>query len=92
MGVNRGQYIRVGFKDNIHAVENELYKRIRQNASKFPTDEEFLNQYKIYLDQKYREVSFLCELYKNDKQKLKQKAAIRKKMTKIMKATLHEVH
>ena len=42
VSVHRGEYIRVSFKDNISTIETPLYKRIRQNASRFPTDEELL--------------------------------------------------
>lgn len=38
VSVHRGEYIRVSFKDNISTIETPLYKRIRQNASRFPTD------------------------------------------------------
>ena len=39
VGVHRGEYIKVSFKDNISTIETPLYKRIRQNASRFPSDQ-----------------------------------------------------
>jgi hypothetical protein len=42
VSVHRGEFIRVSFKDDIKTIETPLYKRIRQNASRFPTDGELL--------------------------------------------------
>lgn len=39
MGTTRGEFIRVSFKDDVHTIENALYKRIRHNSMRFPTDE-----------------------------------------------------
>ena len=35
---NRGEYIKVSFKDNVNTIDTPLYKRIRQNAIRYPTD------------------------------------------------------
>ena len=55
-GMTRGEFIKVNFKDDVHTVENALYKRIRQNALRFPTDEELFDQYFIYLHQKVKQL------------------------------------
>jgi CRP-like cAMP-binding protein len=56
VGVHRGEFIRVSFRDNISTIETPLYKRIRQNASRFPTDQELLEQYKLFLMQKCKQL------------------------------------
>ena len=56
VSVHRGEFIRVSFKDNISTIETPLYKRIRQNASRFPTDHELLEQYKQFLLQKCKQL------------------------------------
>lgn len=46
----------MSFKDNVNTIDTPLYKRIRQNAARYPTDEEILDQYKVYLTQKLKQV------------------------------------
>lgn len=38
VSIHRGEFIKVSFRDNISTIETPLYKRIRQNAARFPTD------------------------------------------------------
>jgi len=64
--LHRGEFIRVSFRDNISTIETPLYKRIRQNATRFPTDEELLEQYKEFLVQKCKQLEFLNKTYKKD--------------------------
>jgi hypothetical protein len=66
VSVHRGEFIRVSFRDNISTIETPLYKRIRQNATRFPTDEELLEQYKQFLAQKCKQLQFLQTLYRSD--------------------------
>lgn len=56
MSIHRGEFIKVSFRDNISTIETPLYKRIRQNAARFPTDEELLEQYKQFLVQKCKQL------------------------------------
>ena len=49
IGTSRGEFIRVSFKDDVHTIENALYKRIRHNSMRFPTDEEPFSQFKFFL-------------------------------------------
>ena len=67
VSVHRGEYIKVSFRDNIHTIQTPLYKRIRRNASRFPTDEELLEQYKQFLTQKCKQLEFMKTIYKKDK-------------------------
>lgn len=39
VSTSKGEMIKINFKDDIHSVENALYKRIRQNAQKYPNNE-----------------------------------------------------
>ena len=66
VSTHRGEFIRVSFRDNISTIETPLYKRIRQNAARFPTEEELLEQYKQFLLQKCKQLEFLEKVYKND--------------------------
>ena len=66
VSAHRGEYIKVSFKDNISTIETPLYKRIRQNAARFPSDEDLLQQYKQFLLQKQKQLEFLLQLYKKD--------------------------
>ena len=66
VSAHRGQYIKVSFKDNISTIETPLYKRIRQNAARYPSDDDVLLQYKQFLLQKQKQLEFLLQLYKKD--------------------------
>lgn len=78
----------MNFKDDVHTVENALYKRIRQNAMRFPTDEELFDQYTIYLNQKMKQLSFLVEVYKNDKEKIKELGRVKQKIKRLNQSKL----
>lgn len=86
--MTRGEFIRVNFKDDVHTVENALYKRIRQNALRFPTDEELFDQFLIYLNQKAKQLEYLLLIYKNDGVKGRELAEVKQKIKKISRSKL----
>ena len=88
MGKSRGEYIRVSFKDNVNTIDTPLYKRIRQNAARYPTDEEILDQYKVYLAQKLKQVEYLNNVYKMNKSKNTELNIIKSKLNKVKNAKL----
>ncbi len=90
MGKSRGEYIKVSFKDNVNTIDTPLYKRIRQNAVRFPTDEEILDQYKVYLVQKLMQVEYINNIYKMNKNKNPELSTIKNKLNKIKNAKLSQ--
>jgi len=88
VGKCRGEYIRVSFKDNVNTIDTPLYKRIRQNAARYPTDEEILDQYKVYLAQKLKQVEYLNDVYKMNKSKNTELNIIKSKLNKVKNAKL----
>lgn len=88
VGKSRGEYIRVSFKDNVNTIDTPLYKRIRQNAARYPTDEEILEQYKVYLVQKLKQVEYLNDVYKMNKNKNGELNILKSKLNKIKNANL----
>jgi hypothetical protein len=90
VGKSRGEYIKVSFKDNVNTIDTPLYKRIRQNAVRFPTDEEILDQYKVYLVQKLMQVEYINNIYKMNKNKNPELSTIKNKLNKIKNAKLSQ--
>ncbi len=88
VGKSRGEFIKVSFKDNVNTIDTPLYKRIRQNAVRYPTDQEILDQYKVYLVQKLKQVEYLNDLYKMNKNKNPELITIKNKLSKIKTAKL----
>ena len=78
----------MSFKDNVNTIDTPLYKRIRQNAVRFPTDQEILDQYKVYLVQKLKQAEYLNDLYKMNKNKNPELITIKNKLGKIKNAKL----
>jgi hypothetical protein len=88
LGKSRGEFIKVSFKDNVNTIDTPLYKRIRQNAVRYPTDQEMLDQYKVYLVQKLKQAEYLNDLYKMNKNKNPELITIKNKLSKIKTAKL----
>lgn len=78
----------MSFKDNVNTIDTPLYKRIRQNAARYPTDEEILDQYKVYLTQKLKQVEYLNDVYKMNKSKNTELNIIKSKVNKVKNAKL----
>ena len=78
----------MSFKDNVNTIDTPLYKRIRQNAARYPTDEEILDQYKVYLAQKLKQVEYLNDVYKMNKSKNNELNIIKSKLNKVKNAKL----
>lgn len=78
----------MSFKDNVNTIDTPLYKRIRQNAARYPTDEEILDQYKVYLTQKLKQVEYLNDVYKMNKSKNTELNIIKSKLNKVKNAKL----
>lgn len=78
----------MSFKDNVNTIDTPLYKRIRQNAARYPTDEEILDQYKVYLAQKLKQVEYLNDVYKMNKSKNTELNIIKSKLNKVKNAKL----
>lgn len=72
----------------MNTIDTPLYKRIRQNAVRFPTDQEILDQYKVYLVQKLKQAEYLNDLYKMNKNKNPELITIKNKLGKIKNAKL----
>jgi hypothetical protein len=72
----------------VNTIDTPLYKRIRQNAARYPTDEEMLDQYKVYLVQKFKQIEYLNDLYKMSKKKNPELITIKNKLNKIKNAKL----
>ena len=72
VGANRGEFIKVSFREDIRSVDTPLSKRVKQNSLRYPTDEELLDQYKIYCEQKLRQLDFIGGIYKQSKNKNQQ--------------------
>lgn len=88
IGVHRGEFIRVSFRDNISTIETPLYKRIRQNASRFPTDAQLLEQYKIFLNQKVKQLEFLQQVHKDDRSIKDELKHARSRLVKVKDSSL----
>lgn len=50
---------------------------------RFPTDQELLSQFKLYLNQKLKQLEYICTIYKKNKDKKVELAATKKKVMKI---------
>jgi len=72
----------------VNTIDTPLYKRIRQNAARYPTDEEILDQYKVYLAQKLKQVEYLNDVYKMNKSKNTELNIIKSKLNKVKNAKL----
>ncbi len=55
---------------------------------RYPTDQEILDQYKVYLAQKLKQVEYLNDLYKMNKNKNPELVTIKNKLNKIKNAKL----
>lgn len=88
VSIHRGEFIKVSFRDNISTIETPLYKRIRQNAARFPTDEELLEQYKQFLVQKCKQLEFLQKVYKNDENVTEELRHAKARYTKVKDSRL----
>lgn len=55
---------------------------------RFPTDEQLFSQFKIYLCQKLKQLEYLCTIYKENKEKKQELAAIKRKIIKINNSKL----
>lgn len=55
---------------------------------RFPTDEELLSQFKLYLGQRLKQLEYICTIYRDNKDKKNELAAVKKKVMKIDKSRL----
>ena len=55
---------------------------------RYPTDQEILDQYKVYLLQKLKQVEYLNDLYKMSKNKNPELITIKNKLNKLKNAKL----
>ena len=69
-------------------METPLSKRVKQNAVRFPTDEELLDQYKIYCEQKLKQLEFIGQIYSKDKGKNKEFMEAQKRVKRMRGAHL----